>query len=45
MLTADVKKIKKNVLYNITLIFDVLSENVITFVRSQLFLKKILLIK
>ena len=45
MLTADVKKIKKNVRYNITLIFDVLSENVITFVRSQLFLKKILLIK
>ena len=39
-ISADVSKIKESTLRDITFTFNVLSENVITFVIMRLFLKK-----
>lgn len=42
--SADVSKIKESTLLDITFTFNVLLENVITFVRMWLFLKKKILL-
>ena len=44
-ISADVSKIKESTLRDITFTFNVLSENVITFVIMWLFLKKKILFK